>query len=185
MNLQTLKNKYLLLDTNVLINSLKNPEKFSGFFTNIQKELEMQPVIDHSIKFEFLRGAVFQEQKETLSDFLSLLFGKNYLELRVDSEIFNTATELANIFSRKNSNSKSQISFGDCLISAQMCRYNKDKDQLFLATIDNKDFPLCVFDRIDIHTIDLCNDIINIGIYSFNTSSYKKLDADFKKSQSK
>ncbi|MDD3190818.1 MAG: PIN domain-containing protein [Candidatus Pacebacteria bacterium] len=139
-----IKNKHLILDTNVLINASKYQEKYFDFFDLLNK-LDVKLVIDDSVKFEFLRGASTKENLLKNEDFLSKL---NKAELIVTKEIFEMAREISNIYVRNIRNSTQKISFVDCLIAGQMEKFNEQKEQLFFATENNTDFPLLLFDRI-------------------------------------
>ena len=178
--LAELRNKHLLFDTNVLISVVKNTTCYNEFF-NIIEELKIKSAIDCTIKFEFLRGASTKGDLEKKYSYLDILLGEeDRLELFVDKETFENAIEISNLYARKKPSLTKQISFGDCLIAAQMKKYNNGgSNNLFLATIDNNDFPLFLFDRISIHTIDTEEKIINVGIYSFNNDKYNELKRNF------
>lgn len=110
-----------------------------------------------------------------------LLGGKEnqmVLPSSTSKEILDNAQALAILYSHKNPNLSKQISFIDCLVAAQLMKY---KNKLCLATIDNDDYPLFIFDRNKLITIDTEKEIINIGIYTFNEEKYKKCLDDFKK----
>jgi len=164
-----IKNKHLILDTNILINASKYWGQYSDFF-NLLNSLEVKLVIDDSIKFEFLRGA---STKENLVQNEEFLLGLDKADLAVNKEIFETAREISNIYVRNIRNSNQKISFADCLIAGQMKKYNEQREQLFFATENNTDFPLLLFDRIHIHTIDLESRISNVGIYMFNKDKFQ------------
>lgn len=178
--MERLTRKHLLLDTNLIINIAKYGDVFLPFLDQLV-ESSVKSVIDYAIKFEFLRSSNTKEDLQKKSQYLDALLGADRLELMTDKEIFEKATEIGNIYSRRNSTYNKQISFGDCLIAAQMMKYNDHHETLFLATSDNKDFPLCIFDRIDIFTVDTKEkgEIINIGIYSFSKSKYQVLKREF------
>lgn len=173
--MKSLKNKHILLDTNILINAAKYKEHFKSFFEELADN-EVQSVIDYGIKFEFLRSSNTQERREDKKRYLDLILGKDRMELFVDSGMIDSAIELANIYSRKIKGANKQFSFTDCVIAAQMKKYQKS---LYLATLDNDDFPLCIFDRVEIYTIDTNDKILNIGIYLFNKLKFQKCIKEF------
>ena len=169
--MDAIKNKFLLLDTNVIINSSKNGEEYGGFYNKL-RELEVKPVFDLSIRFEFLRATRDKKDRERNEKFLDLLFGNGIQELPHDpKEMFDKAKDMAILYGR---HSKPSIEFGDCLIAAQMCKY---WDNLFLATENKDDFPRFLFERIHVHTIDVPkkDEIHNIGIYQFKKGEYDRL----------
>jgi|GEM_PF-735231 len=175
-----LENKYLLLDTNMLISIAKNGDSFVDFFNDLEK-YNVKSIIDYAVKFEFLRGAKTESDSKHKEEYLDILLGENRAELVSTNEIFENAREISNIYARKDQKLTKQISFADCLIAAQMKKYNENGsgDRLFLATIDNNDFPLFVFDRIKIYTVDFGTEIINVGIYRFNKEKYEVLKNGF------
>jgi len=177
--LKLLKNKHLLLDTNVLIYSLKFIAEgcFNEFFNNLSK-FNVKSVIDEYVRFEFLRSSRTKANLETKKNFLNSLLGGKTWQLPVTKEILDNANELALIYSNKNPDLSKRTSITDCMIAAQLMKY---KNEIFLATTDNNDYPLFIFDRIEIITIDTMKDIINIGIYQFNQYNYNKCKADFNK----
>lgn len=176
--MELLKNKYLLLDTNLLINIAKKGAAFAPFLNDLEK-LNVTSVIDRAIKFEFLRGCQNKEDLQGKEEYLDLLFGKKRFELPDGLKIFELATEISNFYTWKNNKFVKQISPIDCLIAAQMVNYNNGhkENNLFLATSDNYDFPL--FDRLTIFTVDAGDKIVNIGIYGFNETSYNDIKKRF------
>lgn len=173
--MEELRNKFLLLDTNILINSSKFRDDFQPFYDEISR-LKTQSVLDHTVKLEFFRGAKTKDQKNSFTSFIATLFGKDYHELKVDNQILETAVKLAMIYNKKNV----KVELGDYLIGAQMQRFSGSQT-LYLATNDHHDFPRFIFDRVYIHTIDIkrADLIINVGIYKFNTKAYLEMYREF------
>jgi hypothetical protein len=58
----------------------------------------------------------------------------------------------------------------------------KHVNNLYLATINNKDFSLKIFDRVMICNIEIGDEIRNIGIYKFSEEKYQKAEDNFQKS---
>lgn len=177
--LEKIRNKHLLIDTNAIISLIRFSDFYIDFFNQLEK-YNVKSIIDYAIKFEFLRGSQTKRDYETKEKYLDILLGENRSELICTNEIFENAREIANIYARKDSKLNKQISPTDCLVAAQMKKFNETiADRLFLATVDNHDFPLFVFDRISIFTIDTEKDIINMGIYGFNKRKYENLQKEF------
>jgi predicted nucleic acid-binding protein len=176
--MEEIRGKHLLLDTNLLIYNVKNEEIFTLFFERIF-DLNVKSVIDQTIKFEFLRGCTTQEDLQAKQEYLDLLLGSNRMELPVDKSVFEKARLISNIYSRKNIKYAKQISFGDCLIAAQMIKYNSKRNELFIATTDNSNFPTFIFNRVDVITLHDDNNIFNIGIYSINQKIFNLKAKDF------
>jgi hypothetical protein len=95
-----------------------------------------------------------------------------------EEQILRNAEELAILYSHKDSNLSNKISFIDCLIAGQLMKY---PNRLFLATLNHSDFPLFIFDRIHIETIDAGEEILTVGIYAFNQRKYEVSKHNFLK----
>lgn len=168
-----INDKYLLLDTNIVIDSLKYPEAFQPMYLDLDKR-KVQAVLDHTVKFEFTRGATNLSLIKMYEEFLSRRYGSSKLELVINDFIYSTAITIAIIHGR---NACSRIGFADCLIAAQMHKFEKN---LFLATQDHQDFPGFLFKRVGVYTIDIQDKdpkkdaIKTVGIYQFNIDSYKE-----------
>ena len=170
---EVLRNKHVLLDTNILIDSSKFPDEFGSFF-DLLNEKSVISVIDQTIKFEFLRGAQNNAEYKKLEDFLDLLFGQNRLELEPNRATFDVARKIASLSYRTGNKS---IKLGDSLIAAQVEKYSRNgSGNLFLATQNHKDFPPFLFNCVYVHLITLKDGSIKpVGIYEFNTYNFKKL----------
>ena len=177
--LNTLRNKHLLLDTNVIIYSLKfiSEGYFNDFFKKLN-ELNVKSVIDEYVLFEFLRSSRTKANLEGKKHYLDSLLGGKTWQLPITKEILDNAKELALIYSNKDPNLSGRTSIADCMIAAQLMKY---KNEIFLATTDNNDYPNIIFDRVGIVTIDSLKEILNIGIYQFNKNKYDKCKSDFSK----
>ncbi len=174
MNCELLREKFLLLDTNVLIYFLKYPPFMAALIKRLE-EAGVNLVLDDLVKFEFLRGANSPNEEATLKDFLQKLFRISMEEVEksqfvITAETIKLATEIANIYSSRLKNTR--IELVDCFIAGQMKKYNATKANLYLATVNHKDFPKLLFDRVGIETIDTDEDIINIGFYMFNRERF-------------
>jgi hypothetical protein len=179
--MQKFKGEHILLDTNLLITLVKDIGfGFFDDFLNELKNLNIKSVVEEATLFEFKRGSRKQSDVINKDNFLRLLLGKDPMVLSPSKEIMNNAEDLAILYSHKNPTLSKQISFIDCLVAAQLMKYKNNK--LCLATIDNNDYPLFIFNRDKLITIDTGKEIINIGIYTFNEEKYRKCKHDFKKS---
>jgi hypothetical protein len=170
-----ISNKFLLLDTNLLIDGT-NPKylsKFVPFFKYLQ-EYNVKPFADDCIKFEFMRGSNSSESKKIKEEFLKNLFGGVEFS-KLDRHIIDLAIDLSDFFVKRDKNLSSRLSFADYILHAHMVNFNKDHENLFLATRDNKDVAQFLLDRIHIETVDAGEDILNIGIYALNKEKYTTL----------
>jgi hypothetical protein len=168
MIIEELKNKTILLDTNIIIEFAKCPSYFKGFFDDL-KDSDVVSAVDESIKCEFLRKSNTIDkrgQKEKLLDLL-LGIGEKRTELKITNEIFVEATLLSNVFNFLNDKNSSSIV--DCLLAAQLKKFGEN---LYLATMNNKDFPMKIFDRVCIFNIEMGDEIKNIGVYKFSKKRF-------------
>lgn len=182
MNYEALAGKYLLLDTNVVVNYAN----FNPFLLEVIDRIEshkITSVLDELVRFEFLRDAASPTELQVLREFLKGLFRLDDSEIDIPflpptPELFTYATEIANLYSWKLKNSK--ISVVDCFLAARMRKANeKTPDRVYLVSSDHTDFPDLLFDRIGIETIDLGNSILNIGFYRFNIDKFTKLHNEY------
>lgn len=183
MNLKELSEKYLLLDADVLINYTKLQVFYQEFFDELLK-YNITPLISPLVKFELLRYAKTKKQKESIEDFFSKVsITLDDMEMPLSPEALSNATLIGNIYRSHLESSTKGISITDCHLAAEMAEFNIQKQQLFLATENHKDFPDLLFQREEVITIDVGgnkNDSIhNIGIYSFKADSYKEFRKDF------
>lgn len=163
---------YVLLDTNVLIDTSKYPEEFSTLYKEFEK-LHISTVLESTIRFEFLRGISKPSEGDK---FLEELFGTDCLLLKPDQNIFDSALQIGGVFKR---NDNKQVKIADLLIAAQICKYAKDSTahtELILATQNHKDFPPVLFERIDDYLVTLSDGSIKtIGFYRFKKARLIKL----------
>jgi hypothetical protein len=171
MNFEKLSGKYLLLDTNVLIGYTKYQKFFAPLFKEL-KDASVTFVLSKFVEIEFLRGAQSQEETEALKTFLSKLFGTPEAMFTVTEPILGEAILITNIYNSKLKNHK--IEMVDCILAAEMQHYNRATDQLLLLTVNYKDFPPLLFERIGIRTVDADESIINLCFYAFSRAKYKQ-----------
>jgi|SRR5690606_3081032 len=180
--MERFEKSWILIDTNLLIEILKDTDqKHFGDFLGELRELKITPVIERSVLFEFRRGSRTKKHLDGKNTFLEILLGEErnrfYLPSSNSAEIAENAEKLAVLYSHHDPK-LSRISFVDCLVAAQLMKYEK----MCLATLDNADYPLIIFDRHKVYTIDTEKEIHNIGIYTFNKMKYEKCREAFEKS---
>ncbi len=175
--MEQLKDKFILLDTNVLIHSSKNTEEYSSFYSALHSH-NVKAVLEECVRFEFLRSVSDKKERKEYELLLSLLTGSasDPWVLPVSSETFATAKDIANLYTRDN---KPKIEFGDCMIAAQMHKYAGSG--LYLATENHNDFPRILFELVCTHVVDVSKrgELHTIGIYKFRIDNYKKLMEKF------
>jgi hypothetical protein len=169
------QNSDIILDTCFLIKASEYSS--TPFFDKIFQQLIEKnciPVITDFIRFEFLKGCKTKKQIEAKNNYLSSFV---FMDLPFSQEIIKSATSISNIYSNKNINSN-QISIIDLCNSAFLKKHSKD---LFLISLDNSDYPICLHDRVDVITIDTDKEILTFGIYKFNEDKFNSIIADIYK----
>lgn len=170
-----LKDKWILLDTNLIINSSKNVESFRDFFLELDKH-NIVPCIDDCINLEYLRTSNSPSSIKKKKDYLSTLLGKDMTTLPITNETLQDARKLSILCSSFN-NSK-DMGFVDSMIAAQLKKYG---DNIALATCNNKHFTTKLFNRVVIETVDSGDEVFTIGFYEFDKDKYSRLAKDFGK----
>lgn len=165
---------FVLLDTNILIDSAKFPESFTPFYRTLE-EREVQTVLESTIQFEFLRG--FQVRKNA-EEFLEAFLGKDRFTLVPDKDLFEMALRIAHVYYLADNK---HIKIADALIAAQISKYARsasDANELLLATQNHKDFPPVLFQRLAVHLVTLPDGSIKtLGVYRFDLEVFKKFSS--------
>ncbi len=163
--------KNILLDT-CFIAKFKDNKFYFKDLLFLFNEKNCATTTHSFIENEFLRGSstnsYIKEKKEFLNRF-------NFFNLKITEEIIKNSILISNIYSNKNI-LNNQISIIDCVNAAFLMQYSKN---LFLVTLDNKDYPIFIFDRIYIYTIDVGKEIFNCGFYRFNIKKFEKAKSEF------
>lgn len=155
-----LENKYILLDTCVLIFVLKNASLFKNIFDRFSDN-GCRFCMNDFVRLELIRGARNRIEKDRIENLDSFL-----LCLQVVQEIYKVAEELSSLYNYCSSvTGMKQISMVDIINASFLKKYS---DDLFLFTLDNNDYPLEIFDRIEVGAIDSGKQILTWGIYRFN-----------------
>jgi len=174
MNYNNIENKFLLLDSNIIINY----SKFTPFYDPVFEQLtehEVKLTVDPFVKFEVLRFAENEQERQDFEEeiFDNLLSGDDLPMPVADEELYTLATKIGNFYQATVSQS-SDIEAIDVFLAARMLKFARSdrENSLFLATENHKDFPSELFTRIGIETIDRSDDQIhNIGFYEVDRPS--------------
>ena len=175
-NLQIPKNSPVLLDTNVLVDSVENGPTFQDFFAALNA-IEAKSVLSAVVELEFRRG-FSSSDKPTL--FLDKWFGKDRLVLPLDNSLYQYVYEIDRINHRQGNQ---KVKLGDLLISAQMAKYSipkREKYCLLLATQNHKDFSPAIFDLRDVINLRTPSGVIKtIGMYQFSPTRFDALRMEY------
>lgn len=165
------KGSSVLLDTNILIDTSKHETVFGELFIELNR-LHVVPIIERTIRFEFLRG--FGDQQKGI-DFLDE-FVPDATILTPDKTIFQIALDISHIYLRSDNK---HTSVPDALIAAQLCKYThgaKAKYPVYLATQNHKDFPPVLFERVEECLLTLPDGKIKVvGFYRFKKEIFDDL----------
>lgn len=130
-----LKNKHLLLDTNVFRDVASKPVAFDNFF-NILKKKEVTLVTIDVVKYELLKGsantAKYKEKEKLISDIIDA-------ELPIMPQTYKFVYDLI----RRYGIDGTALNMTDLFLGAMLMQYGKD---LCLMTRDTTDFMQNIFD---------------------------------------
>ncbi len=172
-----LKNKWLLLDANVVIEqSLHHEDPFWIAFEARLSELSCQAIVVPEIQFELFRRIRSSQDEENLLSFLDRL--KISRLVLPNSGAWQRASRIGQLYALAKLDGISAI---DCILAAYLQQHPKS---LYLATFNNRDFPLNLFDRHHMLNFEIKNEIKVLGIYSFSEKKFGGLMERFEKAKS-
>jgi predicted nucleic acid-binding protein len=162
--------KHTIFDTNLFISSFRSNSSFLSLLQFISEN--NCTIVGHKlIKTEFMRDAALSENKDKRQEFYEQITSN--LELHDHPSLYEDAINISRIYVHNGIQTK-QISLCDSVIAALLKRHS---DRLFLITMDHNDFPILLFDRKLIFTIDDGKRIYTPAFYQFNGDKYQKLYA--------
>lgn len=186
MELKEIKGKYILLDAGVIMMLVRSTvvlEEFKNFFIS---QLGCSLVTIPSVLTEFINGAArdsdiegkFNTNAERLGYALKFLGDLKLKELPISEERSDFAKTLSIINSYalcnrefdKSYKQMPQPSFVDLTIGAMSFQVN-----LIFATLNHKDFPPYLYDRLALHSFAENNSVKTIGFYKISESKYANL----------
>ncbi len=152
------KDKHLLLDTSIFIDSFINPEQFGLFFNELKNSGCILVTID-AIIVEFIKGVQdsqkFQEKELWVSKIIDS-------KLSVDAYVWE---KVINLLKEYKDDGKS-ASVADLLLAAILAKYS---GSVFLLTKNLSDFPSNIF-NLETY-LNLSH---HKGLHSYGVLSYKK-----------
>ncbi|MEK7479119.1 MAG: type II toxin-antitoxin system VapC family toxin [Patescibacteria group bacterium] len=170
-------NRYVLFDTNVFIRAFQNFDSFE-VLVSFLRGCEVDGVSFPLIKFEFLRTSFAPDNRKSREDFIDRIAPSS---LSFRSQIIDDALDIARMYASKGvrgGESSKAISLVDCCIAAYLKQYATN---LFLITLNHKDFPQLLFDRLFVFPIEAGDEVLPIAFYRFNVGKWNKCLEDFKK----
>ena len=155
---EKIENKYILFDSGVITKACDHFDSFEDFFVLINK-LRCVSTYFPFVEFEFLRGAHMPEHKKERKKFLAAFA---FAKMPLHPQLVDDALKIANSYSARKLTSPSLV---DCCIAAYLKHYASN---LFLVTLNHKDFPTFLFNRFFIYPIDTEQDVLPLGFYQFD-----------------
>ncbi len=154
-----LKDKHILLDTSLLIDTLLKPSIFAQFFQELKENGAVITSID-PVAFEFLKGALdekrYNEKKKILDGIIDAY-------LPVNKDIFNNVYAMLKELGEDGKG----IQVTDLLLGGMLMQYPK---RLFLFTKNATDFPLNFFELVSVFNFPSTRSIQTYGVYTYNNS---------------
>jgi len=159
-----IENGHALLDTNIFIGTYESPSAFKPLY-DLLTEQNCAPTHFSFIEFEFLRS-VKKDRNRTARK--ALLQKIQPTELPVQSsELYGDALRIASYYSENNHQG---AELADCYIAALMKKYHRN---LFLITMNHRDFPPILFEPLAILTLEAGTKWYHPGIYRYRDGMIK------------
>jgi hypothetical protein len=176
----SIPNKYIYLDTNVLSGLFNHKDSLEGFFSIM---IDSFIILDPYIRLEFLRDIFVSEQISNREEFLNQpIFFPAIDHQQIYNNIVNiNSLLLSQVFALHRQKSKfggkASWSTVDLLLAARVMGY---KEKALLLTGDRNDFPACVFETIGVLTLEsnksgLLNNFYLLKYDEDSFNKYKKL----------
>ncbi len=174
---------YLLLDSNVISYIFSSPEKFDCFQGLFKSQYFL---VDPFASFEFIRDAflpdIYKKKLEFIKNEEFFLPVPSHSDILV--KIRDNAIMLSRIyahhFQKQNRNDFPPLV--DLFLAGRLMLQTKT----YLVTCDFKDFPLFVFDRMNLITIeDEIDNRVEIQILQFSETKYEKCIEELEKIEEK
>lgn len=156
-----LKDKHLLLDTNVLIDSFNfdRPLDYAVFFKKLKENNTTLTTIE-GVVFEFIKGSkndkVYSEKIEHLEEIIDVMIPPH----KDDSKNIRKLIKLAG-------SDGGGIDMVDYYLGANILKYNMSLNNLFLMTRNVKDFPQHIFSLVSTVSFSSVKTIFTYGIYTY------------------
>ncbi|MBI2029791.1 hypothetical protein HYT02_05215 [Candidatus Gottesmanbacteria bacterium] len=153
----TLKGKYLLLDSNLFIDSISKPTVFKEFLNGL-KEADITLTTLELIKFELLKGSAnlnkYAEKENLIGNIIDVL-------LPIVPQTSILVFELI----KKYGIDGTGLTITDLFLGAMLIQYKKN---MYLMTRDTTDFIQRIFDLAFVINIPHGKGIYTYGIYQYS-----------------
>lgn len=160
--LSAIKNKHVILDTNVFIDAFSHLKEFANFFNQLKSEEQQTTLVTtEHVLIEFLKGSSTETRLSEKKDFLEKAIDA-YLPYTPD--LLKYIFELLKIYKIDSKD----ISLTDLYLGGLLVKYRKN---IFLLTKDLTDFPTYIFNRATYVTLLEAKTIRNYGVYNFDPST--------------
>lgn len=154
----TLKNKHLLLDTNIIRDAVNNPNVYNNFFNELKRENITIATIDF-VRYEILKGAKDKNKYEIKEKFLNEIIDTT---INIIPDTYKNAYELIKMYGENGAG----LHITDLMLGSILLKYQKN---IYLITRDTTDFIQDIF--------NLCfivNASFNKGIFAYGVFQYNK-----------
>ncbi len=153
-----LKNKHLLLDTNILRDAANKPAVFNHFFNELKKSDVTFATID-VVKYELLKGSVdsvkYKAREKHINDIIDVI-------IPCVPKTFDLVYELIQSYGIDGS----ALNVTDLLLGATLMQYGSN---ICLITRDTTDFMQKIFDLPFVVNATHEKGIFTYGIYQYNS----------------
>lgn len=166
---QMIERKHILFDTNIFIKAFENFDVFIGLFDYLRKQ-NCKIVHFPLVEFEFTRNTFLPEHIKARELFIKKIAS---LSLPMHPTLIDDAMTIARAYAHKRIG-KGQIHLVDCCIAAYLMHY---KSTLLLLTLNHKDFPVILFDRLSVFPLDdkKSNEVFAPAFYKYNSTKWNEL----------
>lgn len=162
---RTLKDKHLLLDTNVFIDSFNfaQPQDYVLFFNKLKDNNTTLTTID-GVVMEFLKGSKSEEVYSKKNEHI-----ENIIDVKLPffQEESATIHELIKLYKAGGGS----VELVDYHLGANLMKY---KHNLFLMTRNSKDFPQDIFSLESTISFASSKTIFTYGIYTYGKKEIQK-----------
>lgn len=158
--LSDLSGKFIFVDTNIFISVLNFPEEMGQLFKEL-KSADCSLITIPQVLFEFTRGSdnldLFNKRQKFIQDLASIYPIERHFEEERAAVI---------VLQRILGSS----SYTDFLLSLALCKFSDS----YVISENHKDFPLQIFNREFVITVDTDKEIRNYGLYKLSQEKFER-----------